>query len=69
MTDICRRFKLRVEVRDNEMQNCMQARNQGGGDKSHPRKFFAPPGKMCWTLFKTTGHSSKNFRTSLLYLT
>jgi len=25
-----------------------------------PRKFFATPGKMCWTWFNTIGHSSKN---------
>ena len=27
--------------------------------KAPTRKFFAPPGKLCWTLFKTIGHSSK----------
>ena len=39
-----------------------QGRNQGRdrGVKTPPRKIFDPPGKMCWTSFKTTGHSSKN---------
>jgi len=41
---------------------CAQARNQrgtkGGGA---PLENFSPlPGKMCWTQFKTTAHSSKN---------
>ena len=31
-----------------------------GWTKSPPRKFFANPGKVCWTSFKTIGHSSKN---------
>ena len=35
----------------------VQARNQGG--EAHSRKCFAPPGKMCWLSFETTGHSSK----------
>jgi len=34
-----------------------QARSQGG---FAPQKFFAPPGKMCWTSLETIGHSSKN---------
>jgi len=33
---------------------------KGAQGEKPPRKFFAPPGKMCWTSFKTTGHSSKN---------
>jgi len=28
--------------------------------KALPRKFFAPPGKMCWIYFEIIGHSSKN---------
>jgi len=43
-----------------------QARNQGG--RSPPRKFFAPPGKMCWTYsfkkwtyFKKSGPPGKLF--------
>ena len=33
--------------------------------KCFPRKFFAPPpGKMCWTCFKTIGHSSKDLSSS-----
>jgi len=38
-----------------------QARNQGAqGGEAPSRKFFAPPGKMCWTYFKTVGHGFKN---------
>jgi len=40
----------------------LQARNQRG--ISPPRKNFGPPGKMCWTTFKTIGHSSKNLSPS-----
>ena len=37
-----------------------QARNQGGaGGAKTPRKFFAPPGKICWTYIKTIGHNLK----------
>jgi len=32
---------------------------EGLRGRSPPRKIFAPPGKMCWTSFKTIGHSSK----------
>ena len=33
---------------------------RGTQGASLPRKVFSPPGKMCWTLFETIGHSSKN---------
>jgi len=29
------------------------------GGEAAPEKFFSSPGKMCWTSFKTIGHSSK----------
>jgi len=41
-----------------------QARNQGKGRRSPPRKFVAPLGKMCWILFKNIGHGSKKFGSS-----
>jgi len=30
------------------------------GGRSPLQKVFRPPGKMCWTSFKTIGRSSKN---------
>jgi len=43
-----------------------QARKYGGaGGLSPSRKFFSPPGKMCWTYFKSIGHSLKNLGPSL----
>ena len=37
-----------------------QDRNQGASGRAKPpRKFFSSPGKICWTSFKTIGHSSK----------
>jgi len=39
-----------------------QARNQGV--EAPLEKCLHPPGKMCWTSFKTIGHSSKNLAPS-----
>jgi len=36
---------------------------RGAGGEG-PWKIFASPGKVCWTKFKTIGHSSKVFRPS-----
>ena len=44
-----------------EPTSYQQARNQGAQEGASPalEKFSPPPGKMCWTWFKTIGHSSK----------
>ena len=34
-------------------------RGEGRRGRIPPRNFFSPPGKMCWTYFKTIGHSLK----------
>jgi len=38
----------------------MRVRPVTRGELCPLRKFFAHPGKMCWTWFETIGHSSKN---------
>jgi len=41
--------------------NRTQIHNQRGAEgENPPRNIFAPSGKMCWTSFKTIGHSSEN---------
>jgi len=45
-----------VDVGENVIRSRPVTRGAKGGLRP-PRKSFALPGKMCWTSFKTIGHS------------
>jgi len=50
---VCRNTSFSLRLSSGFSASTKQARNQGSN-------FPPPPGKMCWTSFKTIGHSSKN---------